>query len=561
LKESEESHEAVFGEGYWSDHFTYNLDLIETYLLIYPDKVKELLFDDEVYKYYQSPVDVLPRSQKYGLTKKNVVRQYGSTARWNAHDLEQMKMKEWRSNWHRQRDGQIYCSTLMAKLISLATVKFATLDPLGYGISMEANKPGWNDAMNGLPGLLASSVPEAIELYRLLGFITSNLKHYEKIDVKIYAELSGLMEGITRNLLLARTNHQTQFEYWDHVTTLLETYRSDIRLTISGEEKTLSGLTLLPQLELMKEYLKKHLEELYKMYDIMPTYLRYDVSAYARLQKDGNPVKTPYGLEAVSAKEFVMRALPPFLEAPARFLKVAKDFGSYDLKKRYQSIKGSGIFDEKLRMYKTSDDLDGETIEIGRIRAFTKGWLERESDFMHMTFKYLFGLLKSGEYDAFFHDIKTNMPPFLNAKMYGRSIYENSSFIATSNNPDPAVHGQGFVSRLSGSNTEVLSMWFTMMFGHKPFYMEEGTLRLALKPILPAAFFKDEIIKTKFLGSIEIVYQNTSGLNTYDPKVSVRQYELIGHEEKKIISGPVISGADALDVRNHRYAQIRITLA
>ena len=31
-------------------------------------------------------------------------------------------------------------------------LKFSTLDPFGMGVEMEGGKPGWNDAMNGLPG-------------------------------------------------------------------------------------------------------------------------------------------------------------------------------------------------------------------------------------------------------------------------------------------------------------------------------------------------------------------------------------------------------------------------
>ncbi len=31
-------------------------------------------------------------------------------------------------------------------------LKFSTLDPHGMGVEMEGGKPGWNDAMNGLPG-------------------------------------------------------------------------------------------------------------------------------------------------------------------------------------------------------------------------------------------------------------------------------------------------------------------------------------------------------------------------------------------------------------------------
>ena len=30
---------------------------------------------------------------------------------------------------------------------------FSSLDQSGFGVEMEGGKPGWNDAMNGLPGL------------------------------------------------------------------------------------------------------------------------------------------------------------------------------------------------------------------------------------------------------------------------------------------------------------------------------------------------------------------------------------------------------------------------
>ena len=39
---------------------------------------------------------------------------------------------------------------------------------------MEGGKPGWNDAMNGLPGLFGSGTPETFELKRLVNFIINN---------------------------------------------------------------------------------------------------------------------------------------------------------------------------------------------------------------------------------------------------------------------------------------------------------------------------------------------------------------------------------------------------
>ena len=39
------------------------------------------------------------------------------------------------------------------------------------GVEMEGGKPGWNDAMNGLPGLFGSSMPETFETLRILKFL------------------------------------------------------------------------------------------------------------------------------------------------------------------------------------------------------------------------------------------------------------------------------------------------------------------------------------------------------------------------------------------------------
>ena len=54
-------------------------------------------------------------------------------------------------------------------------------------------------------------------------------------------------------------------------------------------------------------------------------------------------------------------------------------------------------------------------------------------------------------------------------EVYGRSILENSSFIASSRNPNPNNHGRGFVARLSGTTSEMLSMYLLMMQGEKSF--------------------------------------------------------------------------------------------
>ena len=84
--------------------------------------------------------------------------------------------------------------------------------------------------------------------------------------------------------------------------------------------------------------------------------------------------------------------------------------------------------------------------------------------------------------------------------MYGRSPLENSSFLATSTNPDPSKHGQGFVSRLSGSTAEMLSMYKEMFIGKKPFEMTDNGLNLTFRPKLHKKYFKDGKASFKLYG-------------------------------------------------------------
>ncbi len=46
--EAVERQGAEFGDGFWSDHWTYSLDLVETYLRLYPDREAQFLFDTQV---------------------------------------------------------------------------------------------------------------------------------------------------------------------------------------------------------------------------------------------------------------------------------------------------------------------------------------------------------------------------------------------------------------------------------------------------------------------------------------------------------------------------------
>ena len=83
-------------------------------------------------------------------------------------------------------------------------------------------------------------------------------------------------------------------------------------------------------------------------------------------------------------------------------------------------------------MYKVNADLSGESWEIGRTRVFPAGWLENESIWLHMEYKFVLELLRCELYEEFYENFRSVFIPFLNPEQYGRSILENSSFLVSS---------------------------------------------------------------------------------------------------------------------------------
>lgn len=79
----------------------------------------------------------------------------------------------------------------------------------------------------------------------------------------------------------------------------------------------------------------------------------------------------------------------------------------------------------------------------------------------------------------------------MDPKVYGRSLMECSSFLASSAFKDPSTQGRGFSARLSGSTAEFLSIWVLMFIGPKPFMLDEGgKLKMQLMPALPLWLFE-----------------------------------------------------------------------
>jgi hypothetical protein len=149
---------AVYQTGYWADHWDYYVEMIESYLSIYPDAEESLMYEKEL-PYFYSPAFCQPRSKKYVLStsydgKGHHVRQLDATnidkemLEVTAHFVD--KSTNWYkidANWTHDKSGAIFKSTPIAKLFLLATIKYSTRDAYGMGIEYEGSRPGWNDAM------------------------------------------------------------------------------------------------------------------------------------------------------------------------------------------------------------------------------------------------------------------------------------------------------------------------------------------------------------------------------------------------------------------------------
>ncbi|KAA8999760.1 cellobiose phosphorylase [Paenibacillus spiritus] len=560
---SEQRIEAGFGEGYWIDHWTYNLDLIESYRAVYPDRMEELLHAPGTCLFFDSPVGVLPRSEKTVL-KDGKVRQYGAT--WTDKEkMNRLGIGRDDTNWLRTDHGrgELYRTDLFVKLVALSLCKMASLDPCGMGIEMEAGKPGWNDAMNGLPGLFGSGMGETFELKRIVRFVAEwleTLRRKERLEQRtalLPEELYGFLAAVNEAIA---SSGEDDFACWSRLAEARERYREKIRFGIGGAEREITFADLLGVFRRFMQKLDRGIAKATAAGNgLVPTYFVYEAAAFEpELDAEGRPVIGGYGLPKAVVTAFRAEPLPAFLEGPVHALKTVES--AEEAAAIYDAVRCSGLYDEKLRMYKTSVPLDGQPMEIGRIRAFTAGWLERESVFLHMSYKYLLELLKSGLTDRFYKEFRHGLIPFLDPAVYGRSTLENSSFLATSVNPDPAVHGRGYVARLSGSTAEFLSMWIAMMAGRELFRLsDDGELTFRLEPALPGWLFDGQgEIKFRLLGQVEVTYRNGRRADTFGAGAArVRRMTLTGRDGSVwTTEGGALTGDDARRLREGAVAAI-----
>ena len=548
---------AVYGQGYWADHWDYYIDLIEAYLAIFPDGEEELMYDNEL-RYFFSTATVRPRSEKYVLdytfdgTAQHVLQleaTYFDTDK--AAEQEEFRFAKTgllgiEASWQRTESGVTFKSTPIAKLLLLGSLKFAMRDAWGMGIEYEGGRPGWLDSMNGLPGMVGSGMPETYELLLLLKYVKKVVDKHDR-DVVVPAELGTMITTVESALdelesasykdpfPLPHDVPEPLFDYWDKVATAREEYREAVEYYFSGKTKSYTGAEV-------SSILKRWIEEIELGIDrahafgtkgfgddgtsgIPACFFSYDVTEW---EETGN--QNSVGLPLVEAKAFKVGVFPMFLEGPVRYMKTIQE-DEKKMSDMYERVLTSGLRDDELKMYYLSASLTGQSYDMGRQIAFAPGWLENQSIWMHMSYKYYLQLLRGKLYDQFFSEFRGGgILPFMDADTYGRPLTECSSFIASSAFPDPTIHGEGFLARLSGSTAEFMDIYQLMFYGPKMFFLnKDDELEFQLVPALPSWLFVDEksagdaimdddgqyTVSFKLFGSILVTYHNPEGDNIY----------------------------------------------
>ncbi len=599
LQDAQEIEDVEFDRGYWSDHWTYLLDLLEGYAAIFPDRIATL-FHEKCYTFYDTDHFVLPRSGKYVVTSKGI-RQYGA--------VEERKEK-WaliESRFHSKHHaryqggkGEVVVTTLLGKILTLVVNKLASLDPYGVGIEMEADRPGWCDAMNGLPGLLGSSVNETIELKRLADFTLGHLGGIEGNAVELSTltnqivgrqpfaaetnrvpsrhrdadlllnstalalslpiELANFIDGL-ENLLILNLSDQ---EFWRDSHDLKEAYRERVFMGFQGEEGTITFATVRNFLKRCSNYLDMAIAKA-KTAEGIITYFAYQAEEYSEI--DGR----------VDVTRFRQRSLPLFLEGFVHALRIAK---SGEALRLYQAVCASELFDEILGMFRVNVPLGKNAMEFGRIGIFNYGWLENGSVFLHMHYKFVLEMVRQGLIQEFYSQMDKFLVPFRDPAEYRRNPIENVSFIVGSGFAiDPREQGRGCVARLSGATVEFLHLWTYLFLGAKPFLFENGRLLFRPSPNLSKVLFSTkekrampfgeevEILPCdsaacSLLGGTLLVYINPQRRDTFGAEAVLPQRYKLHRRDGSILTveGTDLEGATAEALRLGHFRRVDVIL-
>ncbi|MGB0716231.1 MAG: hypothetical protein ACPGXK_10155, partial [Phycisphaerae bacterium] len=182
--------------GYWVDHWTYIVDLLESYAAIYPDRVNNMLTRDAELSWFDGGARVNPRREKY------VARSQGPR---QLHAVVDRPVNE----------TLLPPATVLGKLCALVAVKAVSFDFECRGLEMEAGRPGWNDSLNGLPGLFGSSSCEAAELARLAEWLQQNLPSNAATVLPV--EVAELIDAVVEDLEVAAYS-------WDRAASIRESF-------------------------------------------------------------------------------------------------------------------------------------------------------------------------------------------------------------------------------------------------------------------------------------------------------------------------------------------------
>ncbi|MBW2454480.1 MAG: hypothetical protein JRI68_08215 [Deltaproteobacteria bacterium] len=571
-------------EGFWVDHWLYNLDAIDVFLMVFPDQLRELLVERRAYTFFDDPDVVLPRGDKTVRRPDGQVRRYGAVWR-DPEKVERIAARK--SHPYRARtehgQGEIYSTCLLVKLVSLVACRIATIDPAGVGIEMEADKPGWNDSMNGLPALFGSSLCQTLELEKACRFLVESLSSLGEVTVPIYEELVELVEALEPAITtrLEDGSPAAAMAYWEASNTAKEAYREKTRLGVSGGEIPTSGKRLGAFLSRCLELLTQILDPAAASKTANPDGVPYTYFVNEVVAHQDTGRQSRQGLPLVRPTEFRQTPTPLFLEGPVHFLKVHPERA----KEVYDAVRRSDLYDRKLKMYRSCVDMSAESFELGRaVGAYPRGWLENESIYLHMEYKYLLEVARAGLFEELYDDLPAVLVPFHDPATYGRSTLEGSSFIVSSAYADEALHGRGFQARLSGITVEMIHLWMLMVAGPRPFTLDpDGELRLSLTPALAGWLFTEraETVRHhdaqgaaqdadlepnsfafKLLGSTLVVYQNASRADTWGPRGAkpaahlITMNDGITHER----TGPALDADLARAVRNGQVRRIDVTL-
>ncbi len=572
-------------EGFWTDHWTYNLDLLENYLSVYPEQERHILLEDKSFTFYDNPLQVQPRDEKYMIWEGRpmqldaVVRDPEKECLISRRGQDPTRVRS------KYGEGGVYTTTLAVKMLSLVANKLSSLDPEGVGVEMEAGKPNWYDALNGLPGLIGSSLCETLELKRHILFLREVIARQGDLEGQlfVYEELMEFLCSL-ETLLDASLS---PFDFWDAATRAREKYRAQTRLGVCGQEKPLTLGRICQFLSAALAKLEAGLSKAVANESGMVfSYFINEATSYEELHysegdQSGMVKTSSRGLPCFRAKGFRQLPLPLFLEGQVHLLRSLADHKT--ARRLADGVKNSPLYDRKLGMYKVTESLDSQAPEIGRARTFSPGWFENESVWLHMEYKYMLELLRKGLHTEFFADFKRVFVPFLKPEVYGRSILENSSFIVSSANPDPSLHGNGFMARLSGATAEFVSILNLMTVGERPFQQDQDSLlRLGFLPSLPAWLFTREPVTRKllfdgrwedvsfgsdtlsfmFLGRILVTYHNPRRGDTFGPdRVAPVSWKLTGRDgTTQITHSGFITGETAARVRALQFTRIEIEL-